>query len=560
MAGAILTPKSIWQNFTVDKDFTVEVLSQRKSGDVSTTRLFLDGRKVDGEVVKIYCELIKDVNLDNCPAVLLLQDLGAQNDKRLVSDLLKKGYAVLTVDLAGREEDKEFFTVYPKSIEYANYQTVKDDVYSVKIDATKTCWYEWAVLARYALEYLRSLPFVTKIGGFGIGESATTMWHLAGSSKSLDAVVFAFNAGWAGYRGQQKFSIKPQSPSGDELYKFIAGIDAQSYAMHVECPVLTLCATNHPVYDVDRSADTLAFINPDYYTALHYSVGSVDSIDGEGYLDAVLFLNKFLHGNEESLPKEIEIKGKIKDGLFSAQAVVEKKGLKSVNLYVAEQQEKPCMRSWQKLDFVKAKDNTFEFDYLPFKTAKIVTAFAVATYANGFTICSKIIAQRFEEDQINQVYKSNVIYSSREKHAESAFFSPCEVQSLSKIALTDKSGVVIKKGPMSISGVMGKCGLTTFKICNDKFKLSEGAMLMMDVFVKETCELSVSYICDYFGKKTEYTARIKLNGGAVWHNVKLEMNRFKTAEGMTLKAYEKVQALHVNTSNGEYVLNNLLWV
>lgn len=560
MAGAILTPKSIWQNFTVDKNFTVECLSQRKSGETVTTRLFLSGRKVDDGFVKIYCELVRNINLENCPALLLLQDLGAPNDKRLVNDLVKKGYAVLTVDLEGYSENKEFFTAYPLSLEYANYQNVKENLYSVKEDVTKTCWYEWVGCVRYALAYLKSMPFVTKIGGFAIGESATTLWQVAGTDKILDAVVFAFNAGWTGYRGIQKFALNTQSPSGDELYKFIAGIDAQSYAMHVACPTLLLCATNHPVYDVDRSADTLAFINPKHYSALHYSVGSTDAICGEGYVNAILFLDKFLCDNKEKLPTPIEISGAIKEGVFNATVSVDTIGLKSVNIFVAEQQENPKMRSWQKLDFVRVKDNKYEFDYLPFNTAKIITAFAMATYANGFSVCSKIIAQRFNEKQVNHVYKSNVIYSSREKYAESTFFSPCEVQSLSKIALTDKSTVVIKKGPMAIYGITGKCGLTTFKVSNEKFKLNEDAMLMMDVYVKEACELNVSFICDYFGESTEYVARVKLNGGEVWHNVQLEINKFKTAEGMALKSYERIDALHINTSNGEFVLNNLLWV
>ena len=85
-------------------------------------------------------------------------------------------------------------------------------------------------------------------------------------------------------------------------------------------------------------------------------------------------------------------------------------------------------------------------------------------------------------------------------------------------------------------------------------------MLMMDVYAKEKSVLSVKLISDYAGNKIEYIARANVLGGDVWHNVQLDMNKFKTEEGMSLKSYEKINAVEFNVEGTEYLINNVLWV
>ena len=46
----------------------------------------------------------------------------------------------------------------------------------------------------------------------------------------------------------------------------------------------------------------------------------------------------------------------------------------------------------------------------------------------------------------------------------------------------------------------------------------------------------------------------------MWHNVKLTRNKFKTVEGMPLKNYDKINAVAFNAEDGEYLINNVLWV
>ena len=104
---------------------------------------------------------------EKAPAILLLRDFDNGSDEQVIENLAKKGYIVLSVDIAGKDEGKELFTEYPESLNYANYSLAKDSLYSVTEDVNDTCWYEWTAVVRYALKYLRGLDCVSSVGGSG---------------------------------------------------------------------------------------------------------------------------------------------------------------------------------------------------------------------------------------------------------------------------------------------------------------------------------------------------------------------------------------------------------
>ena len=187
--------------------------------------------------------------------------------------------------------------------------------------------------------------------------------------------------------------------------------------------------------------------------------------------------------------------------------------------------------------------------------------FAQAYYKNGYVVGSNVIAKRFKEDEVLPVHKTNIIYSSRFANSESIFSGAKQSDANSDtVNITDGRRIVVKKGPMGISGVTCEWGLLSFNVGTLRFKPGEDSMLMFDVYTKKQSTLTVKLIADYFGSKTEYLVRVNVFGGDVWHNVQLEKNRFKTAEGMVLKSYEKIDAIEFSVDEGEFLLNNALWV
>jgi hypothetical protein len=170
--------------------------------------------------------------------------------------------------------------------------------------------------------------------------------------------------------------------------------------------------------------------------------------------------------------------------------------------------------------------------------------------------------QQFTKEQIDSTCSlNNLIYSSRLDGKESIFCVKEEKDD--KNLVIDCFGereVEVKKGPMGMEGVYSKGGLITFKTAAKTQKPNDDAILMFDYYSKTEGVLNVKLIANYLGEKTEYACAVKCRGGDVWHNVRLERSRFKTAEGMNLKSYEKIDAIAFESDEEEWLINNALWV
>ena len=180
--------------------------------------------------------------------------------------------------------------------------------------AQQTCWFEWCAVLRYALKYLKGLPFISKVGALGFSKVATALWQVAGTDANLDCVSVALNSGWLGYKGIFKFGGMVEPQFSDQMYKFIAGVDSQSYALQIKCPTLMLSATNDPNFDLDRAYDTLSKVPDTVFKAMHYSVNNFDRVNNDAFNNLILFFNKFLLDKDIELPKESQIKCELKDG------------------------------------------------------------------------------------------------------------------------------------------------------------------------------------------------------------------------------------------------------
>lgn len=558
MAGTILTPTTIWKDFEISIP-SAQKVDEKNEGKILTERIFIDGKEEKGGKTQIFGVLTRNADGKKAPAILFLRDFENSGDDALVLEFVKRGYSVLSIDLEGKTDDSEYFTVYPECVNYANYSVAKESLDKVEKEATDTCWYEWVCNARYALKYLSSLPFVTKVGGLGMGEAATVMWQVAGCDKNLSCAVFVLNAGWKGYRGIHKFAGNVEPQFSDNMYKYIAGIEPQAYAMHVSCPTLMLSATNSDKYDCDRASDTIARISDGVFKSLHYSVGYRERVSGEAFRVANIFLEEFLKKNTGKLKADVDIACEIKNKKIEIFVSVDG-DVKGVELYASEEIHNPAKRCWQMVCGGKKVDGGYVFEYSPYHKSSQASFFAQVTYKNGFVAGTKIINKKFTEKEVLPSHKCKILYSSRTCGAESIFSAAHQfTDTKTQVNIEDKKRIEVKKGPLGIEGVSCEWGLLTFKFATAKDRPIDGSILIIDVYAPTNGTFTVKLISDYFGAKIEYLASVNLLGGDVWQNVKFEINKFKTAEGMGLRSYDKIEAIEF-TSDVEFIINNALWV
>ncbi len=565
MSGVILTPSAIWGDFNITENPSVQIVGEKMRDEIVLTRVLIDGRTTGLGSVKIYGVIARSIQVAVMPAVLIVQDVKQALDEELAIEFAKKGYYALSIDIAGYGDDREFFTVYPEDVSYANYQQVKDTLYDVVGDVKKTCWYEWTAVVKYAVAYLKAQSCVTKIGAIGIAESATPLWQVAGTSEDLSASAFLMNAGWRAYGKNFKFGQNGAPQFSENMMKYVAGVEPQSYSSHVKCPSLVLCSVQSNDYDIDRAYDTVARMNADVYTAVDYSVNFVERLECSALNNIFLFFGEFLMNAKKKtglLPGKVEHKCEFVDGEFVVDVSCDAKNLKEVCLYVADETLNPALRTYRKLTKpVEIKDGVYKFNYMPYHESSISFFFARAKYKNGFSVSSSVVAKRFKSSEVKKGYKENVLYSGRIANSESVFvagFNTCEINS-TRLEKDTVNEVTVKKGPMDIEGVYAQNGLTTFKINSNRDKPNDDAMLMLDLYAKEDSTLTVKIVADIENQPIEYFATVNVIGGNIWHNVKLETSKFKTEEGRILKSYEKVNSLSFKCS-GKYLINNVLWV
>lgn len=571
MSGNILTPTAVWKDFKLNGEVKAEILRETTSGGMSFTHLRISGRKTSDGEVGIYGVLTRRAQLKLAPAIIIVQDFKNGADITLAKVFAEKGYTVLTIDLAGetdfnckRAEETEGvdkpYTLYPESVKYAVYDETEENKAEIAGDPKATCWYEWGRVIRYALEYLKTQPLVTKIGVLGVGSAATPLWQVISANCGLSCAAIIGNAGWKGYRGINKFGDTPEPQFTDDALKYLAGIEPQAYAAHVKCPLFLVSPTNSPDFDIDRAYDTVSRISDNIYTAVDYSVGGRYAVNAECFDGVTTFFAEFLLKDKPTLVGGISVKVTIENGEIKADVSPDTAGLKNVCVYFAEEEIRPDLRSWNKeTECVNIKDGVYTFKYVPYAKSGVITYFARAEYESGIKVCSVIGCKKFGPTECGASDVHRVLFASRSTNRVNGFY-PAKENTRPPFGITlDKTETVaIKNGPMDIAGLSCNNGIITFRVNGQKYKPLSGAMLMLDVFVEGGGNFCVKAITDYFGKKTEYIAQVKLFGD-LWQNVKLEINNFKTAEGMSLKTYDGVEALEF-TADREFLINNLLWV
>lgn len=561
MSNEIFTPITLWEDFTLEHLPIVETIGEFVDGDIAVTRFYLKGRTLSDGEVKIYGAIARNKQKNKMPGIFVVQDFRDAADETLICHLAERGYAALTFDFAGDSGINGNHSVYPDSLSGINYKNCYDKLTSLKGDAKSSPWYEWGVTARYAFDYLASLPFVTKIGAIGIGEAANLVWHISATDMRLNCATFVMNAGWKAYRGMNKFKTGSVPEFSGEMLRYLACIEPQSYAAHVKCPALLLVATNSNKFDFDRAYDTLSRINPGIYSSIDYSVEARDSVCAENVKTMEIFFARYLKNSKEELPRETALDGEISNGKLLIKVTPDFENLEEVYVYVAEQAETPCLRSWKKLtECYKTESGEFCFQYQPYSGSGGVLFFARSIYKSGYSVGSNVICKKFQPEDVLLSYRSNVIYSSRIPGTESVFTPALENHvKPSGLNIFEDNTVKIKKGPMGITGVCCFGGLLSFCLGTEKYMPKEDAILMIDLYVKQDSVLTVKLITDYFENKIEYVAKVKINGANAWRNVKLERTDFKTEQGMGLKGFEKIQALIID-AEGEHLINNVLWV
>ena len=555
----ILTPTTIWNNFDDSLDLNAVTLNVNCVDGVNFESVNFFGRQTESGRVKVFGVFASNAENPSKEAVLIFPDSSDGVDEEILKMFVKRGYSALMVDYRGEWDGTEHNTVYPEDIEYANI--LKCGRYKQFVDesAVKTCWYEWVAVGIYARKYLIERTGNEEVAAVGLRDGGEIAWKLAVARK-LACLVPVCAAGWLAYSGISKF-LSDEQKLDNERYRFIAGIDSQAYAPHVQCPVMLLCSTNDPRFDYDRAYDTFSRINPEYAadSVISYSIQCDCSIGKSSSDNMFMFLDKFLKHRQVFIPQPVEISvGVDKEQNLIATAKFDNLGIvEQSGVFFAEDCIDPSTREWslctQSEMLSKSEQKVFLNIYEGTGTLFVI---GFAKYNNGFTIWSKMAVKKISGRFKNSCGKCRVIYTSKNGTDGFCVADPRSL-AVGGIFFTDEmmTPQIVTKAK-NIKGIYAVSGLTTYRMNSPRFAPSSDNVLKIDVYCDDTSEMNFVIEDAQDGETYKYSQSVL---GGVWQSLILESKLFKTANGTPLSDYAHNLRFCV-TSDGNYAVNNLMWL
>ena len=566
----IVSAISLWKKYNLSSPLNAMEWGVEERDGKIYSHLTYFGHEVEDGRVCIYARFGRPSGEGTCPAILFLPDVEQTVDQELMDYFIDKGYAVLVPDYAGKrtevDEDSPTRTTYPESLDYGNYAKAKG-LYSLEdVETEKTSWIEWTYVALYSVKYLRVRKDIGNIGIVGVRKGGELAWQTM-LSPDVKCGVPINAAGWRSFLHVAKFGANVLHDLSDDTHRYIAAIEAQSYAPYVKCPVLMLCALRDKEFDCDRAYDTYSRIGIGEGNALVYSPDSGACIGPNALADMDLFLEKNLKGREIYIPDTLNVSVKEVGDELDIRVECDKEGiLEETGVFYAEADIKTrsTYRDWHcvlKVPGRSVKNGVTSCKIKPFEGAAAVYVYAYAKYINGFRVTSKIICKRLEKPNERAV-RSRSLFTGKEMDC----FGIADYQdsAIGGIFLEKEAIPKVSVGYGDIEGAYSVGGIRTYKISSPRYIPEENAFLKFDVYTKETQVLRVAIeVADVETDEERYTCEVEVQGGGKWKRIILKPSQFKGENcGYTLEKFNYGSALVFDSveEDKEYSITNILWL
>ncbi len=553
----------MWQDFDETLPFEEESVKEWTEDGVGKRDLYFGGRTTKEGRVRIYARYLFPEGEESFPAVLILFEAGMPFDETLALRYVREGYGVLMADYCGENEQTSLYTRYPADIDYANYLRAGRHAEFCDDTAKETSWYEWACVARYAALYLAGRPEVKKIGAIGLRTGGEVLFKIAPYAP-LSCMISVCGAGWLAYRGIGRFDSEAEKRVlNEERHRFIAGIDSQSYAPYVKCPILLISAVNDKKYNYDRVYDTFRQINRDVEKAILFSAHGSGLVGSHSLSDIDLFLEKYLKGRTVFLSEPVDISvEEDAEGNLVVRGKFDPEGeVKEYGIFYTENVSGFKSRDWTRV-FGKAEaldpnnEGTIPLALYAGSTRALVYAFV--NYSNSLSVTSKICEVNVERQYKNCCLASRVVFQEADGYNG---FSAIRTRA-------DSIGDVFSRGAASgmnliagYGGIRGICtcpGVISYRVGEPRYEPPEGASFRFDAYARATTRLRIIFYKDE-EERLGFSDETVIEGNGKWKSLIFDPNDFKSETGAPLGDFRGVVSV-VFLSDEEALVNNVLWI
>lgn len=550
----ILTPMQLWQNFDAFKPaLKYNIASVRKENGLIFGDIYFDALVAEDGIVRACINSIRPAGKDPLPALLFIADNQLPLNVEICTAIAALGFAVFRLDYCGDNGKKDLYTKYPPSLNYGNYSTVANDLYSAANGLENTSVFLWSKLARRAITLINALPRTNgKIGIVGIKGGGNIAWQVAATDDRVNCFISLLNGGWQEYLGIYKYGEETLTID-EEKERWLACSSVQAYAKFVKCPFLFLGCSNNRFTPAERLGDTIKLLPNQQDFRMSLTTGTLDQLEYESLQTLYAYINAHLKEECEFKLKSPLLTLSEAEGKLTASIKCDiSEDIADCVLSYCHAEPYPSLRYWHRLPLGvnvegKASDNINIYE----DNLKIF-AFATVYYKNGIMLSSAIEVFDAKDVEFAPVKKSRIIYER--KMGLAAFVT----DSKNDLFIT-RDSVSLISGPLDILGVATSTGdLSNYAIGDPKYRGEAGYILQFDAYTAKntTCELQVFSVENK--DIVRYFTTFEVVGGN-WQKISLDVDDFKTKTMQPLKDWSSVKKMSFKNS-ANLLVNNILWV
>ncbi len=523
----------------------VSILSDKTADGLRYLTARFNGSTTTDGVARVYVRCVLRVGA-TLPAIVYVPDVHKEVGQVDVSEILDAGYNAIVPDYAGERDDDPNYTIYPRSMSYANF--VPDRLTEVPEDMRFNCWITWAETVMRTVTFASGLDEVdeTRIAVVGEGVSSSAVMKAAGVDQRLRCAVSMFSSGQ-----------KPLESEGQDYLRYKVSFAEEAYAPMVKVPLLTVLSSNEQDGSTDSMSTAFELMPSSSGSRLTISERVSHTIGLKQRGNISLWLSSYLKG-DGNVPAAPELSMRCEDHRlkFTVKAPI---GYDDIDLFVSQGGSGGALRNWRRAKVEKTGDGEYTAAVDVYYSRQPLSAFVNATTSdgNGFSFSSPIITKVPAMLGVAEtpIHTNRLVYDNDMGVDDWVVFSP----------LVRRGTLCMMKGPFGIHGVSSKLGtLSTFKI-GDAVYHGAGSQLLQ-IMIYSGTDQDVTFTLTACGgdktddktKYTEYRYKIRLCSSDNWKKLTLQVTDFKSSFGI-LTDWERVVNLRID-SDAPIGVASVLWV
>lgn len=537
MAIKFLTPVQLWADFdplAAPLDISIEYNTETDGTRIKGA--YFTAVAEEAESVRAFAE-VKATTASPKKAILCVMNSGDQAAyAEGFDELLKRGFAVMTIDVSGVPDEAGRAARYSDGFAYASFAAGTPDRFLASPSAKNSPVYLWAKIARRAITLLDYFYPKAKVAVMGAKTAADVAWQVAASDARVSALVALLG----------DYSEPPVAEDGDSSNadSYTMSISAKSAARLVKCPCLLATASNLHGGDVEKINEVASQIPSSRDFALVITPRLNAQIASEDLIATYKWLDRTMKGDASP---QIALTSSLDDGTLSFSLSGDAKA-QSASLYYAYNHTRPEYRHWHVAPMKKHEDGSFSAEIPVWEGDCEVYAYATAAFSGGLTFASRAL-----DTLVTSPVPYRMSQFLLDTESDHGFYADNSAETFVAYA----QDFAVAACPDGVPGFSGK-GVLRTNILSERGRYEPAASLHISVYSAKDDEVRIILVKEEEGALVDYVATCFV-AEEEWTRLSLKTDDFKTAELIPMKDWDDLYGIILPDTVDKYY-NNFLWM